>query len=133
MRQLLAIILLIVGTSVVPAQKESADAPERAICSLKAAEAPAIGALRLGMTTEQVPALFPGSKEDTEVRSSLSKPASTLGVSNFVIRPSKFQTKEKYAGVSQITFNLLDGRVSSFSIVYDGPEWPHVDKFVAKV
>src|ERR1700750_672785 len=107
MKQLLAIILLIVGTSAVSAQKESADAPEKAVCSLKATEAPAIGALRLGMTAAQVLALFPGSKEDTEVRSSLSKPASPLGVSGFVIRPGKFQSKDKYVGVSQITFNLL--------------------------
>jgi hypothetical protein len=84
------------------------------------------------MTPDEVLAVFPGSKDDAEVRSSLSRPASPFGVSSFVIRPDKFESKEKFAGISQILFSLLDGRVSSFSVGYDGPEWPHVDKFVAK-
>jgi hypothetical protein len=27
---------------------------------------------------------------------------------------------------------LLDGRVSSINLGYNGPEWPHVDRFVEK-
>lgn len=84
------------------------------------------------MTPEQVTALFPGSSEDAEVRSSLSKPASPLGVSSFIISPNKYKSKENFAGVNQITFTLLDGRVFNFSVGYNGPEWPHVDKFVTK-
>src|ERR687893_783284 len=60
------------------------------------------------------------------------RPVSPLGASDFVIVPKKYQSRDKFAGVSRITFNLLDGRVSSFSVGYDGPEWPHVDNFVAK-
>jgi hypothetical protein len=85
------------------------------------------------MTPEQVLALFPGSNEDAALRANVSRPPSPLGVSDFVIRPDKYQSKEKFVGISQITFTLLDGRVSSFSVGYNGPEWPHVDKFVAKV
>jgi len=84
------------------------------------------------MTTEDVLALFPGSKDDAEVRTSLSRPPSQFGVSSFVIRPDKFESKDKFAGVSQITFTLLDGRVSNFTVGYNGPEYSHVDKFVAK-
>jgi hypothetical protein len=84
------------------------------------------------MTPEQVLALFPGSSDDAEVRSRLARPPSQFGVSELLIRPEKYQSKEKFAGVSQITFTLLDGRISSFSIGYNGPEWPHVDNFVAK-
>src|SRR6185436_16527436 len=39
---------------------------------------------------------------------------------------------DKFPGVNQISFNLLDGRVYNFSVRYDGPQWPHVDNFVAK-
>lgn len=85
------------------------------------------------MTVEEVLALFPGSKDDAELRASLARPASPLGVSSFVLRPDKYESsKEKFSGVSQITFTLLDGRVSTFSIGYNGPEYAHVDKFVAK-
>jgi len=84
------------------------------------------------MTTEEVLALFPGSKDDAEVRTSLSRPPSQFGVSSFLVRPEKYESKDKFAGVNQITFTLLDGRVSSFSVGYNGPEYSHVDKFVAK-
>lgn len=104
--------------------------PDKAICSLTAAQLPDLNGLRLGLTAEQVLALFPGSNADAELRSSLAKPASPFGVSNFIINPVRYQSKEKFKGINQITFTLLDGRVLSFSVGYDGPEWPHVDKFI---
>jgi hypothetical protein len=133
MRLFLAITVLIIGVLAVSAQGVGTGGVEKATCSLNAAQVSGMGDLRLGMTPEQVLALFPGSGEDTGLRSDLSRPASPFGVSNFVIRPSKYQSKEKFAGIGQITFTLLDGRVSTFSIGYNGPEWPSVDKFVAKV
>src|SRR5882672_1568621 len=115
-----------------PAQTNSASAQEKPTCQLTLAGAPDIKGLRLGMTTEEVLALFPGSKDDTEVRTSLSRPPSQFGVSSFLVRPEKYESKDKFAGVNQITFTLLDGRVSNFSVGYNGPEYSHVDKFVAK-
>ena len=84
------------------------------------------------MTPEEVLALFPGSEEDAEVRSSLARPPSQFGVSSFLVRPDRYKSKDTFAGINQITFTLLDGRVSSFSVGYNGPEYSHVDKFVAK-
>jgi hypothetical protein len=101
-------------------------------CSLVMDQAPVINGLRLGMTPEQVLALFPGSNEDAEVRASLSRPPSQFGVSEFLIRPGKYEFNEKFVGMSQITFTLLDSRLSSINVGYNGPEWPHVDKFVAQ-
>ena len=115
------------------AQTNNVAAQEKPKCQLTSAGAPDIKGLRAGMTVDEVLALFPGSKDDAELRASLARPASPLGVSSFAIRPDKYESaKEKFAGVSRITFTLLDGRVSSFSIGYDGPEYSHVDKFVAK-
>jgi hypothetical protein len=115
-----------------PTQTTDASAQDKPTCQLTLAGAPDIKGLRLGMTPEQVLALFPGSNEDPEIRSRLSQPPSPFGVSSFLVRPDKYQSKDKFAGVSQITFTLLDGHVSSFSVGYNGPEYSHVDKFVAK-
>ena len=117
-------------TSTPPIEATGQDKPT---CTLTMAGAPDIEGLRLGMTPDEVLALFPGSKDDAEVRSSLSRAPSEFGVSTFVIRPAKYESKERLAGVNQITFTLLDGRVSTFSVGYNGPEYSHVDKFVAKV
>src|SRR6266478_4656524 len=115
-----------------PAQTNNASAQEKPTCQLTLAGAPDIKGLRLGMTTDEVLALFPGSKDDAEVRTSLSRPPSQFSVSSFLIRPEKYESKGKFAGVNQITFTLLDGRVSTFSVGYNGPEYSHVDKFVVK-
>ncbi len=113
--------------------ESSATAQEKVPCTLTLAGAPTISGLRLGMTAEEVLALFPGSKEDSEVHSNLSRPPTQFGQSSFVIRPEKFSSRENFPGINQITFTFLDGRVSSLTFGYNGPEYSHVDKFVAKV
>ncbi len=123
MKHFLAIALLILGASVVSGQ---------ANCTLTMAQAPVVSGVKLGMTPEQVLALFPGSREDKEVSGSLARPASKFGVSTFMIRPERYASKAKFAGVSQISFTLFDGRVSTYNVGYTGPEWKHVDEFVTK-
>ncbi len=123
MKHFLAIALLMLGASVVSGQ---------ANCTLTIAQAPVVSGVKLGMTPEQVLALFPGSREDKEVSGSLARPASKFGVSTFMIRPERYASKARFAGVSQVSFTLFDGRVSTFNIGYTGPEWKHVDEFVTK-
>jgi len=114
------------------ANLNSSNQPANTNCQLSMAGAPNIKGLKLGMTPDEVLALFPDSKEDEEVRKHLSQPPSQFGVSDFNIHPEKFGSKDKFKDVTQITFNLLDGRVSAFTVGFNGPEYPHVDQFVAK-
>ena len=118
----------------IPSPTQTANAPvsDKSPCSLVMDQVPVINGLRIGMTPEEVLAVFPGSNQDAQVRSELSRSAGEFGVSDFRIRPDRYESKEKFAGIGQITFTLLDGRVSTVSISYNGPEWSHVDKFVAK-
>ncbi|HEX8846816.1 MAG TPA: hypothetical protein VF791_19390 [Pyrinomonadaceae bacterium] len=99
---------------------------------LTMAQDPGVSGLKLGMTSEQVLALFPGSKDDKDVRFDLDRPPSKFGVSGFTIRPQKYSSKSKFDGISQIVLTLLDNRVSTLYVGYDGPLWEHVDEFVAK-
>ena len=113
------------------AQTSHGGVQEKPTCQLTLAGAPDIKGLRLGMAIEDVLALFPGTKEDAEIRSNLSG-ISQFGTSSFVIRPDRYESKEKFAGINQITLRLLDNRISNFTVGYNGPEYSHVDKFVAK-
>ena len=106
--------------------------PQESSCTLKIAQAPVIKGLKLGMTPDEILALFPGSKDDAELRTQLSRPPRALGNSSFLIRPEKYGSKAEYVGLSQITVSLLDGHASSFNIGYKGPQWRHVDEFVSK-
>jgi hypothetical protein len=110
----------------------NSSAQEKATCALNMSQAPVLHGLKLGMAPDEVLDLFPGSKDDTEVSSALSRPPSQFGVASFVIRPGKYESKDKFAGINQITFTLLDGRVLNFNVGYNGPHYSHVDKFVEK-
>lgn len=132
MKLLLALCLVPVMAGAAPGPSPRQDATERDWCGSKLADAPALMGLQLGMTPQQVLALFPGSEADAEVRAQLSKPPSPLGVSSLLVRPERYASKDKYAGLTQITATLLDGRVSTLHVGYKGPAWKHVDEFVSK-
>ncbi len=119
-------------TSASPSQTPGTTSSDKLPCSMAMEHAPVVYGLRIGLTLDEVLALFPGIKDDAEVRASVAVPPSPIGVSSFIISPDKYGSKDKFAGVNQITFTLLDGRVSKLHIGYNGPEYPHVDKFVEK-
>ena len=105
---------------------------EKVPCTLHKDQGSEIGGLRLGLTTDQVLALFPGSKEDAELKPSLAKAPSPLGVSTLMIKPDRYATKDKFVGIREIVLTFLDGRVTIFQANYASAPWKHVDEFVTK-
>jgi hypothetical protein len=85
----------------------------------------------LGMKVDQVLAVFPGSKDDSEIRSDLSKPT-PLGVTNIVVTPEKFGLKDNFPNIRSFTVSFMDGRLLDINAGYSGFEWKHVDDFVAR-
>lgn len=112
-------------------QTNTTSPQEKTPCTLTLVGAPSINGVRLGLTTDEVLALFPGSKEDLELKSDLARPPSQFGTSSFIIKPAKYETKDQFTGINQFAFSFLDGRLYNFTAGYNGPEYPHVDKFVA--
>lgn len=76
---------------------------------------------------------FPGSKNDPALRLDLDRPPTRFGTSSFGLSPDKYESKEKFAGINQVTVRLLDGRVSTLRVSYNGPAYAHVDSFIAKL
>jgi hypothetical protein len=114
-----------------PANKP--EVPNKAICTLPVTQAPNVGGVKLRMSLDEMLALFPGSREDPDVRTALSTPPSQFGVTSFLIHPDRYGSAAKFAGIREITFSLLDGRVSTFNLGYYPLELKHVDEFVTKV
>ena len=111
----------------------SKSAPATRECTLRLDAAPNIKGLSLRMTPEEVLALFPGAKSDPEIQRQMSGPPRQFGISNLMIRPEKYESRDRYTDINQISFSFLDGRVSKIHVGFTGPEWPDVDKFVAKI
>src|SRR5207253_730347 len=114
MRSLLVIVFVTIGASIAcsvyksagsqplanenlqaqPSASTSATAAqEKSLCTLTLAGAPDINGIRLGMMPDEVLALFPGSKDDADVRNNLSRPPSQFGVSELSIKPAKYQSR----------------------------------------
>jgi len=103
-------------------------------CSLKLAQAPALNGVRLGMTQAEVLTVFPQAKDDPDVQAYVARPPSKFGVSEQLIRPSRFKTKQDanvVGAISQMSLTFLDGHASRINAGYNGPAYKHVDDFVA--
>src|SRR6266850_7029981 len=75
-----------------PTQTTDAAVSDKAPCSFVMDQAPVLNGIRLGMTPEQVLALFPGSKDDAGLQATLSRPKGPFGTSNFGIQPDKYES-----------------------------------------
>ena len=126
MRRFLAVLLLAVAASSASAQAEGA------ACGLTASEVPDVRGLRLGLTTRHVFELFPGSGEDKNILDALAAAPKKFGVASVNIPPAAFAANPAYAGVSSVSVKFVDGRVASFTVNTNDPEWKHVDDFVAE-
>ena len=132
MKKVLLIVVVLGLVSTVAAQTSNTSASGTGECKLTLAQAPAIRGIRLGMSVDQVLAQIPGSEADSDLLARLSR--DYFGYLSTFVAPGNYVTsKEKFAGVSSIDLGFLDGRLSSFSIHYDGPEWKSNEQFVVRL
>ena len=129
MKQLLLVALILGAVSSAFAQTPNTSTGE---CKLTLAQAPAIRGIRLGMSADQVLAQIPGSEADSDLLARLSR--DYFGSRSAFVMPRSYVTsKEKFAGINRIDLSFLDGRLVSFWIRYDGPEWRSNEQFVARL
>src|SRR5215831_9797876 len=79
-----------------PASETNSAAAEalQSNCSLKRDVAPVLHGLKLGMTRDEVLAVFPEAKDDADVKALLSRAPSQFGGSELVIHPQKYPSKD---------------------------------------
>ena len=117
--------------------------PGQMKCALTMAQAPSVRGLRLGMTAEEVRALFPDEGERPEVWNMLEVAASPphFGAVRVFLQPFTFPApvNEKFAGVDSFLLVIFDGRVTEMTVKYrgpgsipKGPRWESVGDFVSK-
>ena len=137
MKQLLSVtaVFILATVSVYSQTQSSAVTP----CSLKVGQSPAVRGIKLGMKTEDVLALFPGSADRDDIRNALFKVEGYphFGVISLYINPDLYSTKERFRGIVNYSLLLVDGRVGEYQVQYVpppfGPKWQRPDDFVAKL
>jgi hypothetical protein len=104
-------------------------------CTLTRAQSPEIRGVRLGLTAEQLLALFPDDANRQRINEAIkqSKRADKYGFARFDLQSNTEVRDPRFAGLSYLAIDMLDERVTGFHIGYAGPEWNSVDQFVAKL
>ncbi|MEK6287519.1 MAG: hypothetical protein AABO57_17385 [Acidobacteriota bacterium] len=109
-------------------------------CSLTKDNSPSVRGLRLGMSTEQLLALFPGSakrwaNEPKTMRDARERAmAATSNETAYLsFDPATDAAKEQFTDVLSVSVGLHKGRVVDFSVTYADATMSTIDEWVAKV
>src|ERR687892_2278553 len=109
-----AIFIAVLGTLV-----QAQQTPPVGKCSLTLAQAPTIRDVRLGMSSEEVLKMFPGSNDEPYIRAQLSTADQQFGMVGFSI-PTTLLPRPKFAGVNSLSVAFLDNRLSEYGLTYAG-------------
>jgi len=128
---LFALTLLPVPASVATTDTQNA----QSACTLTEANAPGVRGLKLGMSTEQLLTLFPGSTKREEVRDALESAKRSGGSETVYIgfEPRSDVSGSTFAETDSIGVALQKGRVVQFVVQYAGPSWRDIDEWIAKL
>lgn len=118
----------------------SSQALSQSRCNLTKDNSPSVRGLRLGMSTEQLLALFPGSakrwaKDSKAIRDAHEKAMAANSSEPVYLSfyPATDAAKEQFADVDSVSVVLYTGWVVDFSFVYIGATWRTIDEWVATV
>ena len=95
--------------------------PPKPTCKLTLAQAPVIRGLRLGITSDELFAIFPTNEREEFNRSQQLKSAElppNYGYTSFQFSLSNYATKDRFTGIGRLTFRLFDRKVVSISADY---------------
>ncbi len=118
----------------------SSQALSQSRCDFTKDNSPSVRGLRLGLTTQQLLALFPGSakrwaKEPKEIR--VAREQAMAATSNepgyLSFDPATDAAKDQFAGVDSVSAGLYKGWVIDFNVLYGGATWRTIDEWVAKL
>lgn len=139
MKRILTVATVVIATALSAYSQTEVAKVSPPACTLKPTQAPAVRGIKLGMSVEDLLALFPGSASEDGIRLSVSKADNypNFGVVGIDIIPNRYTSKERFAGIGYFNFVFLDGRVAQYQVDYNGapngPTWRHIDDFIAKI
>jgi hypothetical protein len=93
---------------------ETPPPPPKPTCKLTLAQAPVIRGLRLGMTSDELFAIFPANEREEFDRAQQLKKAElppNYGYTNFHFYPSNNAAKDRFMGIGLLEFGLFDRKV----------------------
>ena len=115
--------------------------PQTSKCKLTFSQV-SIRGVKLGMTTDEVFALFPAAAEESQNQSSLQRAAGfpNFGLAHLGVTPNRdAANKNNFKGIESYFITLFDGKVVQLDAFYQGPnstprgpQWPSTDELISK-
>ncbi len=101
-------------------------------CTFTVANSPAVRGIRLGMSLQQLLALFPASSKRREMANALER--ARAGTSNeavyLLFNPTSDGSSEQFAGIDSVSVGVYKGQVVDYNVSYVGPTWRTIDEWV---
>lgn len=114
----------------------SAEQPSQSRCTAKFARGLAIRGIHLGMTTDELLAMFPELQEQKS-RLEKAKDYPSFGFIGIRLSAQTDGSREKLAGINNLDLTLFDNRVVRYSVSYEGPpigaHWHNPTEFLTKL
>jgi len=113
----------------------TSQAPAQPKCLLTEANSPTVRGVRLGMSVEQLLALFPGSVKRKELKETIEK-AKAVNSNEMVFipfEPALDANKDRFVGVDTVVAGVYKGRVIDFSVTYIGVTLGSIDEWIGKL
>ena len=132
----IVIALSALASMTIPAYaQQPSQPPAQPRCGLTEAASPAVRGVRLGMGTEQLLALFPGSARKRDFKEALERVKAARGeeTARLSFDAMTDGAGDSFAGVDSVSVALNRGRVTEFTVSYVGPTWRNVDEWIAKL
>ncbi len=88
-------------------------------CALTLAQAPVIRGIRLGMSTEELLVLFPGSKDQFRIKEALARAEVQYGATDLLFSSTEYpENKLLFNNISRHLITLFDGHVVKIAVSY---------------
>jgi len=109
--------------------------PPQTRCNLTETTAPSVRGVRLGMSAQQLLALFPGITRKKEMKEAIEKATSTSGAEAAYLgfEPATDGASQQFAGVESVSAGFYRARLVDFGVQYSSANWRTVDAWIAKL
>ena len=107
----------------------------QARCTLTESTAPSIRGLRMGMSAQELLAVFPNITKKKELKDTIdqAKSATTSEPVYLGFDPAIDGDARQFTGVDSVSAGLYKARVVDISVQYSGGTWQTVDEWIAKL
>jgi hypothetical protein len=112
-----------------------AQQPAQSNCMLTTANSPAVRDIKLGMSVQQLLALFPAANKRKEIKDALDKARGTTGneIVYLPFDPITDSSGERFSGIESVLVGVSKGQVVDFNVSYVGTTWRTVDEWIDKL